>query len=92
MCSYKFSQALGVSKEDYDNFYAIYAHLIHIEAEIRPDAKYALDFLAKNHNIHYVTARDEKHADITRTWLLKHNLPLIRCRLRKPDKREKRKI
>lgn len=75
ICSYKFADALKVSKEDYDNFYNLYAEIIHTEAKIRLDAKYALNKLAKNHNIHYVTARDKKYADITRQWLNKHNLP-----------------
>lgn len=92
VCSYNFSQALGVNQKDYDNFYNMYAHIIHGEANIRPDAKHALDLLAKNHVINYVTARNEKYADITLEWLVKHNLPMHSLSLTgSADKREKAK-
>ncbi|NMC57480.1 MAG: hypothetical protein GYA50_09695 [Eubacteriaceae bacterium] len=75
ICSYKFSDALKVTQEEYDNFYSVYASEIHGKAKIRLDAKHAITYLAKNHNIHYVTAREKKYADITRQWLNKYNLP-----------------
>ncbi|MEL7569587.1 MAG: hypothetical protein AAGU14_03395 [Eubacteriaceae bacterium] len=76
VCSYEFAEALGVTQEDYNIFYNRCAHAIHAEAKIRLDAKYVIAYLAKNHNIHYVTARDKKYTDITNAWLNKHNLPI----------------
>ena len=92
VCSYEFSKALGVTADEYNDFYNSYAHIIHSEARIRAGAKEVICRLFQNHNIHYVTAREEKYAEITRAWLEKHSLPHNSLTLTgNPDKRQNAK-
>jgi len=72
---YEIHEVLNVPREDYLNFYELYAKQMHIESEVREGAKQILSKLNRLHNIFYVTARDVKLEKITTEWFTKHDLP-----------------
>lgn len=73
--SYEFDDVLGVPAGSYRWFYQLYGKLIHKEAEIRFGVREILQKLAEEHNIHYVTAREEIMREVTEEWLSEHDLP-----------------
>ncbi|WP_026476325.1 5' nucleotidase, NT5C type [Alkaliphilus transvaalensis] len=73
---YDIHQNLGVERKAYDEFYRSYGEILHDEVTIRAGAKEVLDELAKDHQIHFVTAREERMRDVTNKWLKRHLIPL----------------
>ena len=47
------------------------------EAKLVDNAKIIIDELKKNHNLYFVTARDAKLTDITKTWLIENGFDEI---------------
>lgn len=57
---YEIHEVLGIEEAAYDKFYNAYGELLHKEAEIRFGAKEIISLLYDFHQIHFVTAREEK--------------------------------
>jgi len=73
---YNINKILGIQEKDYKKFYKMYGRLIHKESDIRPGAKEVINKLYFDHNIHFVTARENKMKAVTYEWLSKHNIPM----------------
>ncbi len=63
-------------EDDFNEFYNLFGKLLHKEAKIRLGAKEVISGLYDNHQIHFVTAREEKMRDISLEWLTKHQIPM----------------
>jgi len=72
---YEIHEVLNIPREDYLKFYELYREHMHIESDLREDAKQILSILKQLHNISYVTARDVALREITVEWFTKHGLP-----------------
>lgn len=72
---YEICEVLGISNEEYLEFYSKYGAKIHLEAQIRNNAKRVLWEMSKKHNIFYVTAREERLKEETIRWFNNHDLP-----------------
>ncbi|SDY56905.1 hypothetical protein SAMN05660462_00364 [Proteiniborus ethanoligenes] len=73
--TYEINEIMGVTVEEYFEFYEIHGEEIHLNALAREDAAYIIRDLAKVHNIFYVTAREEKMSKATQKWFEEHKLP-----------------
>ncbi|MBM7616084.1 5' nucleotidase, NT5C type [Alkaliphilus hydrothermalis] len=72
---YEIHKALGVESEAYEEFYHEYGEVLHEEVSIRKGAKEAINKLYKDHQIHIVTAREDKMRDITLSWFAGNQVP-----------------
>jgi len=72
---YYVHKVLGVSKEDYAEFYERYKFKLHWEQKIRQDAKSFIKRLSLLHNIYFVTARDKCLTMLTHEYLRKNGIP-----------------
>lgn len=72
---YDIHNVLGVSKEEYFEFYNDLGELMHSKAKLRSRAKRVLYKLSQYHKIFYVTAREKKMTDVTYSWINKRKLP-----------------
>lgn len=73
---YEIHDLLGISEEQFVEFYLKHGEYLHSSANIRENVKETLDKLNEFTNIYYVTARDEKMKKITELWLKNYDLPL----------------
>jgi uncharacterized protein len=71
---YQIHQIMGIEQEEYDRFYKAYGKLIHKEAKIRIGAKDIINQLAREHQIHFVSARPESMREITEEWLDRYKI------------------
>ncbi|MEW9121368.1 MAG: hypothetical protein AB2421_01560 [Thermotaleaceae bacterium] len=72
---YDVYEVFNIPKEDYLDFYERFGEEMHGKAEIRGTAKEILWKLDKQHNIYYVTAREEKMKRVTEAWFANNELP-----------------
>jgi uncharacterized HAD superfamily protein len=73
---YEIHKVMGISREEYDDFYNKNKFIIHGEEEyIREDAKKIIRELINNNNIYFVTAREQDLEILTYSYLKKHNIP-----------------
>lgn len=73
---YAIEKVLGIQREDYDRFYAIYGKTLHSEAKIRPGVSEVLNRFAPHYGLHFITAREETMRDVSVEWLKKYYIPL----------------
>ncbi|MGV8146680.1 MAG: 5' nucleotidase, NT5C type [Alkaliphilus sp.] len=72
---YDIDKVLNIPADKYWGFYELYGKEMHEKARARKGAKENLIKLAKNNNIHYVTARNKVMYDVTNNWIDKRKLP-----------------
>lgn len=73
---YKIYKAMGVTAEQYIEFYDKFKFKIHNEEEnIREDAREIIKELIKNNSIYFVTAREKDLEILTHSYLKKHDIP-----------------
>jgi uncharacterized HAD superfamily protein len=88
--AYEIHKVLGVGEDDFNEFYDLYGKLLHGESEVRFGANEVIQKLYRQHNIHFVTAREEKYRETSIEWLAKHQIPIDTiCHLGHPNKVEK---
>lgn len=73
---YEIHRVLGVDRAAYDLFYALYGESLHQESRIRKGAKKVLSNLYRQHQIHFVTAREERMKNVTYLWFSHHKIPM----------------
>ena len=74
--AYEFYKMLDVEEDDYNEFYELYGKLLHKESKARFGASEIIQSLYQQHNIHFVTARDEKLRETSIEWLERHQMPM----------------
>ena len=74
--AYEIHKMLEIEEDDYNEFYGLYGKTLHKEAEARFGASEAIKRLYQKHNIHFVTAREERMTDTSIEWLKKHQMPM----------------
>ena len=74
--AYEIHKLLDVGEDDYNEFYQLYGKLLHRESEAMFGASEAIQRLYRQHNIHFVTARDEEMREVSVEWLSRHNIPM----------------
>lgn len=74
--AYEIHRMLDVEEDDYNEFYELYGKLLHKEAKARLGASEMLQSLYRRHNIHFVTAREEKMRETSIEWLEKNHMPM----------------
>jgi hypothetical protein len=91
--AYEIHKVLGVGEDDYKEFYDLYGKLLHGEAQARFGASEVIrELYRQQHNIHFVTAREEKYEATSTEWLARHQMPLDTiCHLGHPNKVDKAK-
>ncbi|MTI46458.1 5' nucleotidase, NT5C type [Sporosalibacterium faouarense] len=72
---YEIHKVLNIPREDYLKFYEKWGKEVHRRATIRENAYEILHKIHDEHNIYYVTAREEKMTEITKDWLVEKRLP-----------------
>jgi uncharacterized protein len=72
---YCIHEVLGISENDYNEFYERYKFKLHSEQLIREDAKVFIKRLNLLHNIYFVTARDKSLTMLTHGYLRKNGIP-----------------
>lgn len=73
---YEIYRMLDVEEGDYNEFYGLYGKLLHKESRARFGASDVIKTLYQWHNIHFVTAREEKMRDTSIEWLDRHQMPM----------------
>ena len=73
---YEIDKVMGVTKEEYDEFYTLYGEEIHSDAPMRFGANEALKSLHQDHGLHFITAREEKMRHVSIDWLNRHQIPM----------------
>ncbi len=73
---YAIDKVLGIQREDYDRFYAVYGKALHSEARIRPGVSEVLNRFAPDYGLHFITAREEAMRGVSLDWLRKYYIPL----------------
>ncbi len=73
--SYDLAESLGITEEEYRQFYDQYGEAIHEFSPVRKEAPDILQRLALNHQLYYVTARHPKMKQVTKNWLDRHDIP-----------------
>lgn len=74
--TYDIHEVLEVSREAYNEFYNLYAEKLHSGAEVRENAEIVLWKLNQQHNVFYVTAREQWIRNTTENWFRTNELPL----------------
>lgn len=74
--SYEIHKMLDVEEDDYREFYELYGKLLHRESKARFGAAEMIQSLYQQHNIHFVTAREEKMRETSIEWLERHQMPM----------------
>jgi hypothetical protein len=72
---YEIHKVLGISREEYLEFYDNYGEMLHLNASVRDNANKKLMRLSNKHNIYYVTAREQRMMEVTLRWLEMNNFP-----------------
>jgi len=73
---YEIEKVMGVTKEEYDEFYALCGEKIHTDTKMRFGVQEVLKSLSKNHGLHFITAREEKMRDVSVGWLRQNKIPM----------------
>ena len=73
---YDIKAVLGISVEQYNEFYAQVGTELHRDAEIRSGVKPVIDCLYDDHQIHFVSARSRAMLDVSIEWLKRHRIPM----------------
>lgn len=73
---YEIHRVLDVGEDDYNEFYDLYGKLLHKESKARFGASQMIRRLYQSHNIHFVTAREEKMRETSIEWLDRHQMPM----------------
>lgn len=79
--TYDIHEVLKVSREAYNEFYNLYAETLHSKAEVRENAEIVLWKLDQQHNVFYVTAREQWIRKTTENWFVKNDLPLAQLHM-----------
>lgn len=72
---YDIHNVLNIKRSDYLKFYDLHGQALHRNSKPREYASPVLNRLASNHNLYYVTAREECMRTVTLEWFEKHNMP-----------------
>ena len=73
---YDIEETMGITREAFAEFYSSCGIEMHLNAPLRDDkVKNVLEQLSKNHNIYYVTAREDRMTETTRKWIKENKLP-----------------
>lgn len=73
---YEIHKVLQVSREEYSEFYNKYGEYMHGNEKLRENAELILWRLNQEHNVYYVTAREEKMRAVTENWFKENKLPI----------------
>lgn len=74
---YAIHKVLGIEREDYNRFYELYGKALHRESAIRKGASEVINKLYDDyHEIHIVTAREQKMEGVSIEWLNSHRIPI----------------
>ena len=71
---YYIHDIMGVSLEEYDEFYKQNKFEIHAEQVLREDAKIVIKKLSELHNIYFVTAREKELTMFTHSYLKRNGI------------------
>ncbi|EJO5347804.1 hypothetical protein NRP93_001896 [Clostridium botulinum] len=71
---YNIEDVLGVTEEEYMDFYEKHKVEIHTKEKLRPDAKKILNKLNKYNDIYFVTAREKSLEVLTKLYLKNHGI------------------
>lgn len=74
--TYEIHKVIGVSDEEYIEFYKQCCHELHMESDIRDYSKDIISRLSSFCRINYVTARQNMLQLTTENWLKKHDIML----------------
>lgn len=74
--AYEIHRMLDIGEDDYSEFYELYGKLLHRESKARFGASETIQRLYQQHNIHFVTAREEKMRETSIEWLARHQMPM----------------
>lgn len=74
--AYEIHRMLDIGEDDYSEFYELYGKLLHKESKARFGASEIIQQLYQHHNIHFVTAREEKMRETSVEWLARHQMPM----------------
>jgi uncharacterized HAD superfamily protein len=74
--AYEIHRMLDVEEDDYNEFYELYGKLLHRESKARFGASEIIQNLYRQHNIHFVTAREEIMRETSIEWLERHQMPM----------------
>lgn len=74
--TYDIHEVIGVTREEYNEFYSIYCESLHSNAKVRENSELVLWHLNQQHNIFYVTARDPQIRNTTENWFRRNDLPI----------------
>lgn len=74
--AYEIHRMLDIGEDDYSEFYELYGKLLHKESKARFGASEMIQQLYQQHNIHFVTAREEKMRETSVEWLARHQMPM----------------
>lgn len=72
---YEIHKALGIEAGEFRDFYYHYGALLHKESKIRFGVKELLPLFHQQHQVHFVSAREEKMRDVTMEWLAHYKIP-----------------
>lgn len=72
---YSIPDVMGISREDYQDFYDHHKFHMHRSPRLRPYVSYYIQALYLEHNIHFVTAREKELEFITVSYLNQYMLP-----------------
>lgn len=72
---YEINEVMGVSESDFSEFYGTHGPEMHLNAPLRDNVENVLEQINRNHNIFYVTARDNRMTDATKKWFEANKLP-----------------
>ena len=75
--THRIDELYELHREEMDIFYEKEGEHMHRNATILPKVKEVFDELINYHNLHIVTARSERMAEITKEWLKKHDIPEV---------------
>lgn len=72
---YAIHEVMGISLNEFENFYEKYKFKIHSEEKLRKDAKPVIEKLIQCHSIYFITARDKDLTMLTHNYLRKNQIP-----------------
>lgn len=71
---YEIHHVLGITEEEYLEFYDLLGEALHKESGIRPGAAEVLRQLYSRHQLHYITARNPRMERVTKEWFHRHDV------------------
>jgi len=72
---YEIHKVLNIKREAYLKFYEKVGEELHMNSNVREHAKRVLSALDLNHNLNFVTARENLMENVTKQWFKANNLP-----------------